>query len=281
MTVDRRWGVLVLVLAAVALLTVTGLGGRDVAGRAIGLPLVSVPESATCLRHTTDFDAVEVPCTEIHTAEVVRAWTARELPAASGGQFRLLCPTGVEFSAPTKPSADWIAVSPPITTTLLRGGGPVIGFVACVRMPVFQQLLNRPLRFVGRLASGPDATRTARIGFCLDAADVQVDCTTPHHTERLGQFWPTDSITRPATDCGVFAPLRIGSRTAFSGAAALGLRSTPVDGGTTRVEIQMGNGTESLPTRSVQLVGCDVQAPAGRSLTDSVVGLGVAPVPLR
>lgn len=281
MTADRRWGVLVMVLAAAVLLTVTGLGGRDVSGRAVGLPPVPVPESATCLRHSTDFDAVPVPCTEIHTAEVVRAWTARELPMVNGGQFRLLCPTGVESPAPNAPSADWIAVSPPITTTLLRGGGPVIGFVACVRMPVFQKLHNRPLRFVGRLASGPDATRTARIGFCLDADAQQVDCTAPHQTERLGQFVPTKDISRPTVDCGVFAPLRIGSQTPLSGAAALTVSTVLSEYSPLQTQILMGNGTEYLPARSVKVMGCDVHAPAGRSLTDSVVGLGIAPVPLR
>lgn len=90
----RAVGAAVIVAALLALLVANRMSGPDVRGRALALPPLPPPASSACLVHSGAFDAVEVPCAQPHTAEVIRSWPAGGVPVVNGGAWRVACPTG-------------------------------------------------------------------------------------------------------------------------------------------------------------------------------------------
>lgn len=257
-------------MAAVVAALAVGSVRQRTKGMAIGEPVVAAPAVGECLSNVTTKDAVTVPCAGVHTAEVTasRAVWAPD-PAAP---CRTLFATAIMASGP-----DW--APPPevvVASGELRGGGPRVGWVACVRRPVAGLHDPGPLRYRGLLSDAGGAT--AVVGTCFDDLAERIGCSLPHRSERVGVFRGDTPDRHPATSCAQFAGTVVGSPDAFSGSPALAARAGDVPFAEQQNGMLPRSGAD-VPDPSTEL-SCEVRAPAGHLLTGSVVGLGLAPLPL-
>jgi hypothetical protein len=267
----KALGLTLIVAVLLALLGINRLSGRDVVGQPVAEPQWPPPPAGSCLLHSDDFHASLVPCTEPHTAEVLRSWPARDLPRTSGAGWRQSCPTGMTMPVEQSVDAtDWSRTETIVATTVLRGGGPVIGWAACSVTASLPFRPDRSLRYTGSLIAVPGGRPAATVGTCLTATGDPIDCTSPHRTERIGEFLPI-ATPRPDRSCAAFARAVIGSDTAFSTAVALVARETV--GSVSRWVIDTDAG------ELINQIDCDVRAPAGHQLVGSVVGLADRPIP--
>lgn len=261
-----------LILAAMVAALAVGSARQRTAGTAVALPVVAVPTSGTCLRHTGTSDAVEVPCEQAHTAEVLtarHAWSADD----DAGYCRTVYATSYISSA-----VDW-APPPNVAevTGRIRSGGGELGWIACARRPVAGLHDPGPLSYLGLLSDpgGPTAT----VGTCFGDDDQRIGCSLPHRSERLGVFRAADRTQQPITNCATFAAGIIGSADAFTGPTALTATAADLPSAEEQAGMLPWFETEREAAVAPVPQTCDARAPNGRTLTGSVIGLGADPVP--
>ncbi len=264
----RGVGAAAIVAALLALLVANRMSGPDVRGRALALPPLPPPASSACLVHSGAFDAVEVPCAQPHTAEVIRSWPAGGVPVVNGGAWRVACPTGMTIPSAEPDAVNWTATAPPVANSILRGGGPVLGWAACARYPSPTFRPDLALHYRGKLTPDEHGQATATVGNCFRAGGQQIDCAFPHPVERLGEFLPSAGLL-PVDTCLDFARRTVGSGARFSAAGLLAVQGSDP----TR---HPGDDRSGSP---IAMLTCEVHAPADRALVGTVVGLGDAPLP--
>lgn len=268
---ERRALGLLLIVAAVIAALAAGAVRQRTAGTAVAEPVVPAPAAGSCLSNVTTRDAVVVRCDEVHTAEVL---TARQVWRPEPGE-----PCRTVFSTSIiATGADW-APPPDVarSTGELRGGGERVGWIACVQRPVAGLHDPGPLHYRGRLTDPGGAT--AVVGTCFDDLAARIGCSLLHRSERVGIFRAETGERRPVTSCSRYAGTVVGSPDAFSGSPALVALATDVPFAEQQNGMLPRSGAD-VPASSPEL-SCEVRAPAGRALTGSVVGLGLAPLPLR
>lgn len=264
----RAVGAAVIVAALLPLLVLNRVNGPDVPGRALAIPPIPPPAAGACLLHSGAFDAVEIPCAQPHTAEVIRSWPAAGVPVVNGGAWRVACPTGMTIPSAEPDAVNWTATAPPVATSILRGGGPVLGWAACARYPSPPFRPDLALHYRGTLAPDEQGRATVTVGNCFRADGQQIDCTLPHPVERLGEFRPRAGGL-PVDTCLDFARRTVDSSAAFGVAGLLAVQGRDP----TR---RPGDDRSGLP---VPTLTCEVHAPTDRALVGTVVGLGDAPLP--
>lgn len=278
---DRRSaGLVLIVLTLLAMVVVNRLLARDVDGTAVALPPIPPPAVGSCVARVDDpvlaVDPV-VDCSVPHAGEVVQSWPARK-PATAA------CSGGVAFG--WQLGVGWAQPLTSISTTKVSFGGPV-GWAACVQIPVERNNPSVALQHTGSLTMPAPGT-SAAVGLCFETTaksldsptvyDSQVDCTSPHTVQRLGEFLPLPQDQLPSEQCAAFAQRTVNSTQAFSGAGALQSR-TSIDLTIGRVTVRdPGDGTQHQADPGL---ACDVIAASGRQLVGSVVGLGDKPLPYR
>ncbi|MGI8416376.1 MAG: hypothetical protein ACR2P2_09285 [Nakamurella sp.] len=276
----RRAGLVLIVVTLLAMVVVNRILARDVDGTAVAPPPIPPPAVGSCVARVDHpvlaVDPV-VDCSVPHAGEVVQSWPARKpLTAACSGGVAFGWQLGVSWAQPMMS----------ISTTEVSFGGRV-GWAACVQIPVERNDPSVALQHTGSLTA-PTPGDGAAIGLCFDAAgkqldsaavyDSQVDCTSPHTVQRLGQFLPLQQAQLPIEQCAAFAQRTVNSTQAFSGVGAL-MSRTSIDSTIGRVTVRdSGDGTEHTTDGGV---ACDVIAAAGRQMVGSVVGLGNKPLPYR
>lgn len=277
----RRAGLVLIVVTLLAMVVVNRILARDVEGTAVAPPPIPPPAVGSCVDRTDEPVAAVDPivdCSVSHAGEIVQSWPARKPLAAT-------CSGGVAFGWHYG-SGSWAQPMTSISTTEISFGGPV-GWAACVQIPVERNDPNVALQHTGSLTA-PTPGVSAAIGLCFDATgkqldsaavyDSQVDCTTPHTVQRLGEFLPQPQDQLPTEQCAAFAQRTVKSAQALSGSGALQTR-TSIDStmGTVMVR-DPGDGTQHPADPGL---ACDVIAASGRQLVGSVVGLGNKPLPYR
>lgn len=271
---DRRLiGSWLIVLAAVALLVVSRLSGRDIDGAATAVPPLPVPAAGSCLVQepaTVDGQlaaADPVPCAAAHTAEVQTSWAANDPAAPEQDQ----CPVA-DFQYADTENEIWSAPTLVYSSVLLRVGGP-IGWVACITMPASDlKSASGPsahaLRWTGPVAGFADVSkRPIELRACYLAAATdrvllaRADCRTAHASERLGNRYVSDP-RGILQSCAQLAHRLVGSDRPFADGSLLAIAE---------------------PDNTVNPSGhdyyCSIVSGTSRPLVDSVMGLGDAAVP--
>lgn len=270
-------GFVVLVLAVVAVVVLSGLSPTLVAGQGAAGPSAVIPQAGACVSWATPTarrtlpvpDGVEVvDCARVHQAEVTAAWRIGRTP--SSGELEQQCRESITSGGWTT-TTGWGAISARPRATFVRSGTGLLDWFACVRTAVsvgprpFQLSLVGPLPDPSTGRPVELAVPSATLRWCLDAGERSVACDRPHAGERIGAFvLPPGEGAVP--DCRDYARGQVGA--AFDA----GLRSQVSAGPEASFDA-----TESW---SGSVFFCDVRPPDGRQLGASVVGLGDAPLPL-
>lgn len=293
MGTDRRIGIVLIAVAALALMVVSRVNGRDVPGEAVALPWTPPPAVGACLKFSdagaddtgmatldpkgTDRtpadpaasafaanDPQAVPCSRPHQVEVTQSWRKDAQPDG-----RTEC-DNMGATRTTRDSADWQAPQLWLMGSYVHGGDP-LGWVACVQGPVTMGRQMTSLLYTGRLLH--DSGRAGpTVGACFRDGDQQVDCAVPHFLERVGEFRPQYLSRKPATSCEAFARSVVGAK-AFQGPNPL--RTFTSQDPSIGVTMLDGDAQRMIP-----MTTCNVMsAEPGRELSDSVVGLGDKPIP--
>ncbi|WP_029135204.1 hypothetical protein [Nakamurella lactea] len=275
MTNDRRWGIAVVVAAALALIVVNRVSGRNVHGEPVALPWTPPPAVGACLvvpdLGATSTEPSEVPCSEPHTAEVVESWRAgAESPSGAAAGADRCSSQGPTMTGTSGP--DWTAPQPWLLSRPVSGGAP-LGWQACVVGPVTSGPQLRALQYAGSVNPLPGGESSAAVGACYRDELQQVDCTTPHFVQRIGTFQPEYLARTPVTGCLDFAVDQVGAA-AFGGAHPLQAKVSQ-DPSMGSMVLQDDGSRQLVPMQT-----CEVSsAEPGRELVGSVIGLGDRPIP--
>lgn len=314
---NRRWaGATVMVAAAVALLIVSRTDGRGEPGVAIAVPPVPIPADGACLVAGIDEPAwTEIPCGETHSAEVI---AARRTPPPGPNDERFdesgsyrgafgLCDDFGDVRVPQEQG--WGVRTPPLVAQEVTVGGPR-GWTGCVITPVNGN--GERTDYVGSavaatsaeqvppslrlcFASGPVADPGPRSVAMLAGEQFgpAVACEVPHQWEVVAELQTWDpgaeegtadpgAAERTDEQCRTVAHRAVGSKSAFIGDRALQVARDPETATTGSYSIP----PISEPANSYAFITfgsglyCSVGAPVGWLLTDSVVGIDDARLPL-
>lgn len=298
---DRRiLGGAVVALAVLALPVVNRVSGRDLPGQATAVPPIPVPAAGACVRFedprsvlvagVSVVDPVVVRCSEEHHAEVMQAWRADPADHQTGVDPAGGC--GPMLFANS--GSDW--AMPPLSTDsqLVDVGGP-IGWSGCLVAPVDAD--HSVTSYSGAMADlGSVAELPVALRYCFghresgDSGPVspapfestypgyeRVPCTFPHSWELIG-VKPGDA---DSDGCRELATTLVRSAAPFAADPALQVQVlvdySPI---TYTVAVDpAAAGQADLAEIPVGAHSCAVGAPAGRLLTDSVIGLGDRPLP--
>lgn len=282
---DRRLGIVLIVVAALALVLVNRVSGRDVQGEAAAPPPIPPPAVGACI-DSTGTVPVEVPCTQSHTGEVIESWAAGDQPETSNpDQPGGACMIGYRQFASSKPG--WAPPPVQVRRIDVSVGGP-IGWAGCLQAPApAGNATSEQIRYAGRLldqdsvADYPPQLRSCFVG--ADAGSLgspyPVSCDSPHMWELLAV---AVSGEPPAASCAEFARSIVGSDTPFNGDHALTTAAMPqVFSSTMTFSVDDPTNTSSVTVAhfGTDPRNCAVRAPEGKQLVGSVVGLGNNPVP--
>ena len=281
---DRRLiGVLALLLAAVALLVVRAAENPGLPGSAAPVALPGPPPVGSCLVVDTTVTVVE--CAEPHDAEVTAGTTIDDQAPS-----RSFCDAAAADYLPPIITGDGWQVPVDVQTAVLPAPegqrSADRGWRACTVRPESSE------RFTGSLRGMTLATfRDDVFGSCpAPSRSDRIPCSAAHPTELLGTtnlaypdaqptgaYFGIDNSAAALPDA-VGADLDHRCRTL---AATLTGNPDPTYGGrlTVRLEVDTVVPTDVPGTLQV-CVSCAVDAPPGRWLTASVIGLGTAPLPL-
>ena len=283
----RRTGVVLLLTVVLAVAAVAGTRPRSTTGQGTAAPATALPEPGRCLQW--DVDPAEpltpaggtvqlVDCRRMHQGQVVLAWRSGTLDRAAESARCPQDPIVWEAGHPASGAraADW---SLPVITradTVISAGPSALDFTACVSVLRWESgrysLLNidRPLQ-APQGGRGTGIPADATLSWCLDVERRSTSCQQPHTFERVGVFSTEGARSTPVSSCQERARAVVGSVGLVAGLATSAVLTTAV-GSTT--EETLGGSAD------VTFLLCDVVAPAGRLLTDTVVGWGARPLPL-
>ncbi len=275
--VERRLGGLVTLLVAfVVIIAVPRLLAPGLAARPAALPIPEPPPIGACLRF--DPTVQQVPCTDVHDAEVTARWAvdAPGRPVGSGAarcrqvafQYVALRLVGsTQVWRPAFRARSQLLVAPPEQRV-----GPK-AWATCVVAPGGTRSSTGSVRHQG---DAPDR-RPAEFGECASDDGVLLRCDAPHRVEYLTDavafarsLIAGSSAARWRTDCNDVATRLLG-------------RADPTVGGRLSVEFRTLASDPRIgvdPPESLVFAVCAVRATDDRDLTDSVFGLGDSDLPL-
>lgn len=285
-----RPGVGLALLVAVAMLVVAVAGSRPrpTAGQGIAAPPTALPAIGSCLRWSVDPAAPLTPvagsvavidCRRSHQGQVQAAWRSGSLDST---QESSRCPRESVVWEAGHPAADsgptdWSVPLVTRSNTLVRNGTTQLDVTACAAILRWESGRYSLFSIDRSLDGDPGVGRSgipsgATVSWCLDDQRRSTGCQQPHSFERLGVFSTDGARVTPASTCRDRARAVIGDVNRVSGLAGPAVLTTYV-GATT--EETLGGSAD------VTFLLCDVVAPAGRQLIDTVAGLGAHPLPLR
>lgn len=286
----RRRAVGLALLLAV-LLGLTGVAAsrpRPTAGQGSASPATALPADGSCLRWSVDPAAPLTPtagtvavvdCRQMHQGQVLSTWRPGTLDRAAESDRcpRVSAVWEAGHPAADRAEADW---SLPVVTRsniVVADGTTLLDFTACTSILRWDSGrysllgIDRAL-VVDRGQQAADLPADATISWCLDEQRRSTGCQQPHTFERVGVFSTDGARVTPTSTCQDRARAVIGSEGAVSGIPGPGALTTSV--GATTEETLGGSA-------NVTFLLCDVIAPRGRQLVDTVVGWGERPLPLR
>lgn len=242
-----------------------------------------MPAIGSCI-DSGDTAPIVVPCSELHTGEVLESWASGAQPAASdpdqpGGAciigFRQITPRG----------SGWAPPPYEIRLVDVVAGGSA-GWGACVQEP--DPAWGAPdtrVRYTGRLLGKEPVTAfPPQLRACFlappqgePATPKQIACGDPHDWEVLAVTGPVGPV---ALKCGAFARSIVGSDAVFAGETALTVGTMPGGYGSTAV-VTSDPALDEMAVVYVNpgVANCAIRAPTGTQLVGSVVGLGNKPLP--
>lgn len=284
---DRRLsGMVVLLLAVCAVIVGPQILRPGTAGQASAAPLPAPPAVGTCVNlqqrgHTL------VDCTEPHDGEVFTTWTADD-PQRPVGRHSLACTDELadHFGAEPTRLHGWDLTIVNVSTRLIRAPRADRlgdrGWAACLIRPYDRS------RYTGTVTGlTPDAVqRPGVFGACSSGPlHFQLPCTNPHTIERLGTT--AGLLTKaaavelaenglpPALD----ARLRAGCHDVVRDVTG---NTDPTYGSRLTVDVVRSSLVPAIsPSREAVAYSVDCVVTSGEAaLTDSVVGLGDAALPI-
>jgi hypothetical protein len=302
---DRRLaGVVVRVLALVAVMTVPSIAGRRMAGSAIGIALPDPPQVGDCLLTPIARSSVpagwprEIPyvpgdfgtCDGPIAGEIVAVWKS-QAEALDASRSRLGGPC-------YRQAAAFAGLVRSGRSTTLPGGQadtavawkPTIGFVpyrivpdqveqnagrtwtACLAVPTAQTTYRGTLRDAYTTGSMSDAFALCWSGHDLDSPATTLPCDQPHPTELLATGWIMDRSTMPSASLNASCLALAGSIMHTVDATRAGALSIVVDPVTRDGAIR--------PDAPLS-VNCFVTSAGTQQLTGTVIGLGARPIPFQ
>lgn len=280
----RPAGIGVLLFAVFAALVVPQLLKPGVVGRPSAAPLPEPPAIGACVV-LSQRSARVVDCAESHDGEVFARWLADD-PDRPRDRHSPVC-NGItaEVSGDVPPTLDdWQLTVLAADTSLIRAPRSQRagdrGWSACVLRPA------NHARYVGSLAEQGSRHRPAAFGYCFGAS-VAVGCGEPHLTELLATTsgWVPSQLDEPLQ--AMTLPSAVQQRLeeeCLGVARQLTGNPDPTYGAQLAVQV-VGRATDTdygadTGGRFRFAATCELAATGGQLLTDSVVGLGVAPLPL-
>lgn len=265
-----------LLLALTVIVAVPRLLAPDLVARPSAVPLPEPPAVGSCLR--LDPTVVEVPCEQVHEAEVTARWSA-DAPGR---------PTGPAESQCRAAAFDYVRLGLVGAAQVWR---PAFGGHArLLRAPAEQRAGDRgwaacviePARATSSVGSVRDqgaapATRPAAFGLCVTGVGALVSCDRPHRIEYL-----TDAVGFAGSLVGGAAATRW--RTGCTDLATELLDNPdPTLGGRLAVEfmtLAADPHTGVDPPSSLVFALCAVVVTGEKDLGGSVFGVGDAALPL-
>ncbi len=302
---DRRLaGVVVLVLALVAVMAVPSLAGRRTAGSAIAIALPDPPQVGDCLLAPITQSSAphgwprEIPyaasdfgdCGGQIAGEIVAVWGS-QAEADEGSRSRLGGPCyrqAANFAGLVRSGRSTIVPGGPVYAQV--AWKPTIGFVpyrivpsqveqnagrtwiACLAVPRAQSTYRGTLRDSFTTGSMDDA-----FGLCwsvddLDEAATALPCDHPHPTELLATGWIMDRSTMSWPGLNASCLALAASIMHTVDATRAGALSIVVD------PVRMDGAQRPDTPLSVN---CFVTSAGPQQLTGTVIGLGVRPIPFE
>jgi len=302
---DRRLaGVVVLVLALVAVMAVPSLAGRRTAGSAIAIALPDPPQVGDCLLAPITQSSAphgwprEIPyaasdfgdCGGQIAGEIVAVWGS-QAEADEGSRSRLGGPCyrqAANFAGLVRSGRSTIVPGGPVYAQV--AWKPTIGFVpyrivpsqveqnagrswtACLAVPRAQSTYRGTLRDSYTTGSMDDA-----FGLCwsvddLDEAATALPCDQPHPTELLATGWIMDRSTMSWPGLNASCLALAASIMHTVDATRAGALSIVVD------PVRMDGAQRPDTPLSVN---CFVTSAGPQQLTGTVIGLGARPIPFE
>ncbi|MEP6981513.1 MAG: hypothetical protein ABJA16_12185 [Nakamurella sp.] len=272
----RLAGMVLLLVALTVIVAVPRLLAPQLVARPLALPLPEPPAVGACLE--LDPTVAEVPCSDVHAAEVTAHW-----PADSPGR-----PTGTGESRCRAAAFEYVGLGLVGSAQVWR---PAFGAHSrLLSAPPAQRAgdrgwsacVIRPARTMSSVGSVRDqgvapSTRPAAFGLCVTGGGVVVSCDQPHRIEYLteavgfaGSLVGGASATRWRTGCSDLATELLGN-------------PDPTLGGKLAVEfmtLAADPQTGFDPPSSIVFALCAVAVTGDRDLRGSLFGLGDADLPL-
>lgn len=299
---DRRWaGVVVLVLALVAVSVIPSVSGRRVAGTAVPMTFADPPQVGECLippypsadekptRPELELDSVAFgACTGVVAGEIVALWASADDPDfGTGPPWRDPCdrPTA-EFAGLEQSGRSMDLPGAPSGPVSWR---PIIGYGSLEVVPgklessagrEWIACLAVPTGRVGYLGTLRDAfttgTMPVEFGSCWAGADLDqipdtVPCALPHQAELLATGYIRDRIQ---------APTEVIDGSCSDIAGRIMRTSDPTRGGELKVVADRLIGDASSRPDAPLSIACFVTSAGPQQLSGTLIGLADRPVPL-
>jgi hypothetical protein len=291
----RAVGTVLLELVLLVLVVVAGLSQRAVSGAPIAIT-ADPPAVGSCLRQTTD-GLKATPCSEPHELQVTRSWPVWlwDDRGTNGTAAAQLCrPAATKFLGTAARFQDWGPIPLHTLSVLTRGpgnGDQPWGWQACALTT--QSGRGYPAAKTGLSGSLSGATamsaRPAPLRSCFDVVELgwtPKPCSGTHSGEFLAERLVPVTSGRLSTSshddllasCRVAAPWLIGRSLGADERVRITLRNS---GTGPDVTTSVTRPTSSAALPQMITMRCAIEGIAGHYLSESVIGLGHQPLPLR
>lgn len=271
---ERRFiGVVVLVTALLLTVAVPRLMHPPLGAAGSPLPLPTAPTVGSCLDGTT-----VVPCHRPHDAEVTAAWDP-DAPGLTRAVTSSVCRArGFDYVGVTVLGKErvWVPQMDAISSVVEAPPWQRVGtrgWSICTIAP------SSGREYVGSVRSLDRSPweRPPSFGLCADATDTIVDCRLPHTTEFLSEQigLAPSSLSQPVSGDWWSMSCR-------SFASRLLLLPDPTFAAQIDIEVISRRASPEFGRPSnISFASCVAVAVGGAELTDSIVGLGDAPLPFN
>jgi hypothetical protein len=299
---DRRLvGVVVLVLALVAVSVIPSVTGRRIAGTAIPVTLPDLPQVGDCLLARSPSPADDYPgsemtvdasaygaCDGVVAGEIVAVWESSDDPgygtgppwrdpcAREAAEYAGLERSGRSMDLPGAPSGpvSWRPTMGDGSLQLLPGREERSAgrdWVACLAVPTARAGYVGTLRDAYTTGSMPDEFGSCWDGTDLDQLPGVVRCAEPHLAELLATGWIRDRVE---------APTAVIDSSCAEVAGRIMHTADPTRGGALKIVADRLTGDVSSRPDAPLSIACFVTSAGAQQLSGTLIGLADRPVPL-